>query len=649
MKGNIWVLLLLFIATKISYAQEHSKLVNYGPQLTAAMIQGSLFAKDAKGNLLLYTVVRGEPAHLLGFNVAKKVLVLDIPLPNTDGAWDLSQSTDGTIYIPGAGGKLFSHQPGTKVIKDLGNALPTETYLWSLTAGKNGEVFGATYPGCRVFRYHPKDGFTDLFNAPLVAGENYVRSLAFDEKRNLLYAGVGSHAHLIEINLTAKTKKDILPSKYQDREFVYGLELVKGSDGVDRLLALLTAGNETLVYNLSTQQVEQEIEGMDMKAVGFNSNLQTIYTSKGKLMSFDASKPVASAIQLVDNSDDAGHAFFNDKKGSLYMLSVKATLLKYQFKNSKVERAKLNIPAQPIPINAIMVGPDQKVWTGGYLAGGHATFDPKTGKNTKYAGLDQTEGMSFLGDHIYFGIYPKGKFYVFDTTKPWSVANKNPKEAFVEKGQSRAFAVHTMPKLGKVYFGTVPEYGKLGGILVAYNETNNQHQSFGEVLQQQSVVSLSSKGNILVVGGSISGGLGVRPERKEAELLIWDTLGDKVLAKLVPVPNAAAITSLINGPDGHIWGIADGHLFILDVNQQKVLSVHKLYDYPPFGSHIWRSAFMAIHPSGQIYGTDNGQLFKLDPVTKECKVIEKGASLMAMDPQGKIYFKRGTELWSYTP
>ena len=646
---KITSIVLLFLIVNFAVAQQSRNFVNHGPQLSAAMIQGSIFVKDSKGKLLVYTVVRGEPAHLLGFDVKAKALVLDVPLPKSDGAWDLAQSTDGTLYIPGAGGNLFSHTPGTKTIKDLGQALPNETYLWSLTPGKNGEVFGASYPGCRVFRYQPKDGFSDLFSGPLVAGENYVRSLAFDAKRNMLYAGVGSHAHLIEIDLTAKTKKEILPAKYLDREFVYGLELVTGSDGVDRLLALLTAGNLTLVYNLKTKQVEQEIEGMDMKTVGFDPVTKTVaYTSKNNLRRFDAGRQISTATALAEETGSA-NAFFNDQKGNLFLLNAKGKLVQYNFKTKALKSTALKIPPQPIPIHSILYGPDHKVWTGGYLAGGHATFDPKTGKNTKLLGLDQTEGMTALGNKIYFGIYPKGKFYVYNTTEPWSIANKNPKEPFVEEGQSRSFAVHAMPADKKVYFGTVPEYGKLGGILIAYNEKTNQHQSFGEVLEKQSVVSLVSKGKTLVVGGSVSGGLGVKPERKEAELLIWDTEKDQALKKFVPVPNAAAITCLINGPDGHVWGVADGQLFILDIVAQKVLSVKKLYDYPRLGSHIWRSAFLAIHPSGDIYGTDNGMLFKLNPATKEVTMIEKNAGLMVMDPQGKIYFKRGTELWSYTP
>lgn len=613
------------------------------------MIQGSIFLKDAKGNLLLYTVVRGEPAHLLAFNVKTKSLILDLPLPKTDGAWDLAQATDGMLYIPGAGGKLFSHKPGTKTIKDLGNARPNETYLWNLTAGKNGEVFGATYPGCRVFRYHPKDGFTDLANGPLVAGENYVRSLAFDAKLNFLYAGVGSHAHLIAINLTTKEKNEILPAKYKDREFVYGLELIKGTDGQDRLLALLTAGQTTLVYNLATQKVEQEVANMDMKAVGTDAKKSLVYyTSKGNLKRVDASKNFNTATTLATDLA-AATAFYNDNAGYVYVLTVKGNLLRYPTSTKNIQNTALKIPAQPIPINAIMYGPDKKVWTGGYLAGGHATFDPATGKNTKHTGLDQTEGMTFMGSKIYFGIYPKGRFYAYDVSQPWNIAKNNPELIFEEKDQSRSFAVHALPKLQKVYFGTVPEYGKLGGVLAMYDETNDKHTSFGEVLEKQSVASLASKNNVLILGGSISGGLGIKPERKEAELMLWDLKNNRSITKLVPVASAAAITCLINGPDGNIWGIADGNLFILDVAQQKVLSVHKLYDYPPFGSHIWRSAFLSIHPSGDIYGTDNGKLFKLDPSTKKVEFLAENAGLMTMDPTGKIYFKRGTELWSYTP
>jgi len=466
-KYLVSIFLILKSGSVLSQEQPGS-FTNLGPQLGASMIQGSIFLKDKNEKELVYTVVRGEPAHLLGYEVATGKLLLDEPLEGADGAWDLAVSSDGILYIPGASGFLFSHLPGTKLVKNLGQALPGQTYVWNLTAGKNGEVFGATYPGCRVFRYHPKQGFSDVGKGPLVEKENYVRSLAYHAKTGLLYAGVGSHAHLIEINPATGAKKELLPEKYQDKEFVYGLELVPGKNGEDRLLVLLTAGHQTLVYNLKTKQFEQEIEGMDMKAVLPDPKKQVVYyTSNKKLMKFDPTKPVSEAKELADDIGSA-NAFIFGGKNKLYALNSGANLIKYDLITGSIDKIKLNIPPQPIPINALLYGPDEKIWMGGYLAGGHATYDPQTGKSTKLPGLDQTEGMAVSGDKIFFGIYPKGRFYMYDSKKDWDVKNNNPVMIGEVEGQSRAFAVlpANFGEDKKVFFGMVPEYGKCGGSLV---------------------------------------------------------------------------------------------------------------------------------------------------------------------------------------
>jgi hypothetical protein len=649
---NKMILFFVLLYSFSVFAQDHpGTFNNLGPQLGASMIQGSIFLKDRKGRELVYTVVRGEPAHLLGYEVATGKLLLDHPLEGADGAWDLAVSTDGTLYIPGASGFLFRHKPGTQIVENLGQALPGQTYVWNLTAGKNGEVFGATYPGCRVFRYHPKHGFSDAGKGPLVEGENYVRSLAYHAKSGLLYAGVGSHAHLIELNPADGEKRELLPKKYQEKEFVYGLELVPGKNGEDRLLALLTAGNTTLVYNLRTRQFEQEIAGMDMKAVLTDSKTQTVfYTADKKLMKFDASKPIAAAKQLADDIG-TGNAFAFGKRNKVYVLTSGANLVKYDLATGAVEKLKLQIPSQPIPINALLYGPDEKIWMGGYLAGGHATYDPRTGINTKYTGLDQTEGMTVSGSKIFFGIYPKGRFYMYDIKLQWNVALKNPELIGEAEGQSRAFAVLKVNTTDeqKIIFGTVPEYGKLGGALVVYNETNKAFDVFDQPVEKQSVVSLVQAGNVIIAGTSISGGLGVKPETKEAKLFGWNIAKNQKQFELTPVAGAAAITCLINGPDGHIWGVADGTLFIFDAIKREVLSTHKLYDYPPFSSHIWRSAAMVVHPSGMVYGTGNNHLFKIDPKTKVVTLLNNNASLLAMDKEGTIYFRRSVELWSYKP
>src|SRR5690606_34317360 len=157
--------------------------VNLGPQIFYSHLEGSRFITDENGKDWLYTIVRGSPGLLLGYDLTDYSLKVNLSLIQMEGAWDIAMSTDGWLYIAGpSGGRFARHKPGSQAIQDLGKPIASETYLWALAAGKNGEMFGTTYPNCRVFRYHPSTGFSDVGNGPIKQGESYVRSLAYHEE-----------------------------------------------------------------------------------------------------------------------------------------------------------------------------------------------------------------------------------------------------------------------------------------------------------------------------------------------------------------------------------------------------------------------------------------------------------------------------------
>lgn len=637
----------MFLCMMQPLMAQEGKLENLGPQLTASMIQGSLFVTDSKGTEWLYTVVRGEPAHLLGYDLKSRTLKVNLPLPHADGAWDLVSTDNDLLYIPGANGALFKHQIGSHHVEDLGEVLPGQTYVWNLAAGKNGEVFGATYPGCRVFRYHPRTGFSDVGGGALVSGENYVRSLIYHEDNDKLYAGIGSRAHLLELDPRTGKTKSLLPPDYQDKEFVYSLQLISNVEGGDRLLVLLTSGRETLVYNLLTHSVEQEIKGMDMKAVAIDANRHIYYTSSGELRSFDPKQPVEKARRLLEGVGSANA--FRMKDEVLYMLNADGELWCYHTLSKKATRNKLSIPSQPIPIQSIHAGPDGNIWMGGYLAGGHATYNPETGVTTEYKGLEQTEGMATMGKHLFFGIYPKGRIYRFDTDKPWDLQADNPVKLGAIEGQSRPFAITEAKGHHKMFFGMIPEYGKLGGALLELDTLRDTLLSHGIPIAEQAISSLVYSKGKLWVGTTISGGLGVKPNTKEGIIFCWDIDRAEVVYEFVPVPRAPAVTGLIEGPDGYLWGVAGGKLFIFDQQKKQLIATYDLYEQAPMGTHIWRSAFMVVHPSGDVYGTVNNQLFKIGAQTKDITYLHEGAGLLVMDRHGHLFFRKHTDLWRYTP
>ncbi|PRD52661.1 hypothetical protein C5749_15650 [Sphingobacterium gobiense] len=626
---------------------QKGKLENLGPQLNAAMIQGSMFVTDSKGNDWLYTVVRGEPAHLLGYDLNSKALTIDLSLPHTDGAWDMVSTDNDVLYIPGANGALFKHLIGSPTVEDLGKVLPGQTYVWNLAVGKDGEVFGATYPGCRVFRYHPRTGFSDVGEGPLVSGENYVRSLVYHEDTDKLYAGIGSRAHLLELDPRTGKTRSLLPPDYQNKEFVYSLQLLPNIEGGDRLLVLLTSGRETLLYNLRTHTVEQVIKGMDLKAVAIDINRHIYYTSSGELRFFDPKQSAEKAKRLLGEVGSANA--FRMKDEVLYMLNAEGELWSYNTVSEKATKDKLPISSQPIPIQSIHAGPDGSIWTGGYLAGGHAAYNPETGVTTEYKGLEQTEGMATMGKHIFFGIYPKGGIYRFDTGKPWDLEADNPVKLGAIEGQSRPFAITEAKGHQKMFFGLIPEYGKLGGALLEFDTLKNTLLSHGIPIAEQAISSLLYSKGKLWIGTTISGGLGVKPNTKEGIVFCWDIDHAEVVYQFVPIPGAPAITGLTEGPDGCLWGVAGGKLFIFDQQKKQLINIYDLYEQGPMGTHIWRSAFIVVHPSGDVYGTVNNQLFKVDAQTKEVTYLHEGAGLLVMDPHGHLYFRNHTDLWRYKP
>lgn len=640
---------LLAIGAGTIHAQGgEARLRNLGPQIRASVIQGSIFLKDNQGRDMVYTVVRGNPAHLLGYTLDDHKLVFDKPLAGSDGAWDLAVSSDGLLYIPGAKGSLYKHRPGTQELKNLGIVLPGETTVWNLSAGKNGEMFGATYPGCRVFRYHPDQGFSDVGKGPLVAGESYVRSLAYYAKTGKLYAGIGSHADLIELDPITGEKTSILPERFRNKEFVYSLEILEGVNGGDRLLALITNGSFTLVYNLKTREFEYEITEMDMKAVSQpDASGLFYYTLKSALYGREIDNTKKEPVKYNDTAGSANAIRVSGNR--LDLLNADGDVVTMDLTTKATTCAKLEIPGQPISLQTIMKGPDGRIWSGGYLAGGHGTYDPKTGEVTSYPGLHQTEGMTVKGKYIYFGIYPKGLYYEYDSSKPWNLTAKNPRFIGQIPDQSRSFAVLNSEKNKKIFFGMVPEYGQLGGHLVSYDTDLQKLQTYGQIIPSQSIVSLVDNGNLIWGGTTVSGGLGVKPVTEEAKLFSWDVKNQKVVDELVPVAGAKAITTMITGPDGNIWGMAGGTLFVFDPAQKKVTRSVVLYPTPPLTSHVWRDAFLVLHKSGVVYGTGNNQLFSIDPVSLKFQWLARPASLLAMDDGGKLYFHRSAELWQFTP
>ena len=58
-----------------------------------------------------------------------------------------------------------------------------------------------------------------------------------------------------------------------------------------------------------------------------------------------------------------------------------------------------------------------------------------------------------------------------------------------------------------------------------------------------------------------------------------------------------------------------------------------------------------MHPDGNVYGASHGRLFRIDPKTMAMTVLrhKTGLGMLALDRDGRVYFRERTNLWRYTP
>lgn len=645
------IIVLIFSVFSNLYAQELG-LRNIGPQIYSTVVQASTFSRDSNGQLYVFTVVRGSPAYMVGFKVGDKTPEFSFPLHNNGGSWDMTTASDGSIYMTGDR-SIFRYVIGDTSVTDLGVVLPEEKSVWALASGKSAELFGGTFPGGKIFRYSISEGFTDYGNGSLVKDEQYVRSLAFQQKTGLLYAGIGSRAHLIEYDSAKGTKNNLLPSPFSEYQFVYDLKIIEDVDGKDYLFAWLKGAGKsplTLVFDLTTKQLVKELRS-DIKIKSIVKGIkdtQIYYTANKELYSIDLLNKSSKPILLSSQFGDSYSMMWDTDSATLISFKDSGNLVKFNLLTNNLLEIGLLLPKQPMPIHTLLAAPDGRIWSSGFLSGGNSAYDPGTDSSIEYRGLSQAEGMLASNSNIFFGLYTGANFYKYNITKPWSLTKKSPEFIGNVEGQDRPFGAAESKVNKKVFFGTVPSYGKLGGDLVEFDDQGNAMQTYRNIVPQQSIVSLMEYKGLLIGGTSTSGGLGIEPAEKEAKLFFWDVKKKQIVFQFIPVKGARSVTGLSLDNMGNVWGMADGTLFVFDPVKKKVIKKRIIHSVASSGQ-IWRNGSFAFHPSGDVYGTSFNGFFKVNPKTLQIDVIKEGGLSLVMDVSNNLYFIEKGNLWRYSP
>ncbi|WP_218091778.1 hypothetical protein [Paenibacillus solanacearum] len=633
--------------------------VNLGTQITRVVsTEGTVF-KDSSGNVYHGVFVNGNPGKFAVLSAQTWELVKLIDVPGSASHRAILTGSDGKVYIGSAGtGELFRYTPGADRLESLGKAVAGETIIYDLTNGPDGKLYGGTYPGGKIFEYDSVRGtFKDL--GVVHEGEKYARQVAYDFDENALYVGTGTACKLIRVDLTTGAKSgNLLPDSYSTMEYPNGIEIIDG-----KLYIQLNKSSQMVVWDKRTGNIDYTIDKASPSVVKSpvegDRKVYLFNPGDGYLTAYDPDLKKLNTIVRVGGYNGWKAAEFVKLPGSTNDTLVAwmgySGAMRYDMQAGKLEARSLQVPGQPIEIRSIKGGPDGKVYTSG-IQGGSGVYDPNTGVTVAGPNLSQAEGIGSLGGSLYFGMYPSARVSVLDTTRSWGASN--PKEVFKLPAadlQDRPFAVLGVEAHRKLFVGTVAQYGQQAGALAIYDTGSGRLQTMRDVVRHQSVVSLAYLNGKVYGGTTIWGAYGApNPTETEGKLFAWDVASGKKEFELAPVPGKKGVTGLLAGPDGMLWGFAEGNLFVFDPAKQSVIYTAAIMEASYSGT-TWTDAYMELGNDGNVYGTARGQFFAVDAKTKQVTLLDTARkfSNLAQDDYGNLYLRSGVkeqshELWKYS-
>ncbi|GIP39493.1 hypothetical protein J31TS4_27730 [Paenibacillus sp. J31TS4] len=651
--------------------------VAIGDAVNYALSQSAAYGMGPDGSVEQYVSTVGSPVSFHVVDAVTGAIKFSQPIAgSSDVIWAVTKASDGNVYFS-TNGNLYRYLVKEKRIEALG-ANPSNKQVFDLKASSDGKLYGSTYSATnlgRVFEYDIASGtFRDL--GVMKSGQQYARGLGVTDR--YVYVGIGTNAHLMRFD--------------RQTEQITEIPIPGVSGTVKTISDVDVYGGKLFAYSGETLYVIDEQTHELLNTITFQTKISPpspfqpeliYYKLKGELFTYNMQTNTIAKVEgipeLPDDTAIKSHAWITPSTGTFAGHPVLAGMAAfgesflYDPVTNRYEEHAADLPTSPTQINALEAQGGY-VYSGGYQRG-MSIYNTHTGEflyNNKQ--FHQPEGIGFLNGIVYFGTYSGARMYRLDMTKPlayneFEAANPG-LAADIEEFQDRPFTMTSGDD--KLFIGTFPGYGELGGALTILQETKGTdgtvtgvtYETFRNLVPNQSLFGLAYRDGLVYGGTSPNGGLGSEIADPEGKMFVFDTAAKRVTRTLKPdIPGMTGrirhIGELAFGPDGLLWGILDStidpkgteeggynaYLFALRPDTLEVVKSKKVTT-TAYTTSKFRPYYLRWGKDGLLYSTIGRQLYAVDPADLRAeKVVDGTVNLMTLGEDGSIYYAQGSKLY----
>jgi streptogramin lyase len=522
------------------------------------------------------------------------------------GSWGFAVDQENRIYLGSYyNAHLLRFDPKTERWEDLGRpGGEKESFICRVTTAPDGKIWGGTYPSAKLFSYDPKTGVTENFDR-MDPDQFYCYPTAGDD--GLIYCAIQfEKMDIVVFDPMKRVKASLITPEGRKPGRI---NLVKGKDG--RIYSKLSTSDQWFLIEEGKRLVEV----------------------------------APSSVPFVPKGLPDGRVFY----------SIENNILRIENPVTKEgKEIPLQYEAAGAYIFVVGAGPDGRIYGSSMLPLRLFSYDPQKNSLSNLGKASHANGeiysMGFLDGKLYLSSYPESRLSIYDPKRPLRFGDgeeANPRDLGPMGGeQYRPRAMITGPH-GRVYIGSYPDYGLLGGAISVYDPEKNEKRVYRHIVQDQSITSLAYIGklDLIAAGSSVRGGTGTHAVEKEAKLILWDPKEEKKIFEIIPVPEAKTILSLATTADGIVYGITSNEkVFVFDPEKRNVKKTFVLEFKEP------REISLQAGLDGRLYGLAEEAIFAIDPendrislLVKPSTPIDSGMALLGR----KIYYGSGANLWEF--